>query len=190
MFAVCVVGRLVQTQQTQVDTNKFLFEISDPTSLNHLMVFMTGVAPLEPGFGATIHFGFPNNTGEVQWKFLGSLSNEKPSALYQVKDHKETMADTGMDVVTSNARVGISIEPLEVVKQQQDALSFQTGHVSSRLTTVTAVAIAQKILEHFYNYVSSFFDAGETAKVVNTWYGIMQSKLAKDPDYYHPTKHS
>ena len=48
-FAIVVSGRLVQTDFQQVDINKFLITIPNVDSINHIVVFMTGQQPLQPG---------------------------------------------------------------------------------------------------------------------------------------------
>lgn len=49
LFAIVVSGRLVQTDFQQVDINKWLITIPNVDSINHIVVFMTGTQPLQPG---------------------------------------------------------------------------------------------------------------------------------------------
>ena len=56
MFGCIVAGRLVQTNMQQVDASKYLFELTDPSSINHLVVFLTGLQAFPPGYAATVHF--------------------------------------------------------------------------------------------------------------------------------------
>ena len=50
MFGLIVSGRLVDTAPAQVDSNKFGFQIADPDSINHIVVFMLGTVPFDPGY--------------------------------------------------------------------------------------------------------------------------------------------
>ncbi len=42
MFGCLVAGRMVQSNLVQVDNSKFLFEIDDATSVNHIVIFLLG----------------------------------------------------------------------------------------------------------------------------------------------------
>lgn len=53
MFGCIVAGRLVQTNLRQVDQTKFLFDLSDPHSINHIVIFMLGTQPFPEGYSAT-----------------------------------------------------------------------------------------------------------------------------------------
>lgn len=79
MFGCIVAGRLVQTNLRQVDSTKWVFDLPEAHSINHIVVFLTGETPFPPGFAATVHFHWPStyNLGAASWQCLGMLSNEK-----------------------------------------------------------------------------------------------------------------
>ena len=69
---MCVLHELhiqlqVQTNLQQVDVNKYVFELTDAQAINHIVVFLLGTIPFQPGFGATVHLLWPNK----EWQFLG-----------------------------------------------------------------------------------------------------------------------
>ncbi|KAF7728735.1 hypothetical protein EC973_005572 [Apophysomyces ossiformis] len=177
MFGCIAAGRLVQTNLQQVDVNKYVFELSDAQTINHLVVFLLGTIPFEPGFAATVHLLWPNK----EWQFLGIISNEKPSAIFRLRT---TQPNTETFPI-GNATLGISIEPLEAVLQQQQAQQMQLVVKSNQMNH--AAQIAQKILENLYNYVTSFMqDSSEGVlplKAFQTWYDNLGRKLANDPNY-------
>ncbi|KAG0167348.1 hypothetical protein DFQ28_006139 [Apophysomyces sp. BC1034] len=179
MFGCIAAGRLVQTNLQQVDVNKYVFELSDAQTINHLVVFLLGTIPFEPGFAATVHLLWPNK----EWQFLGIVSNEKPSAIFRLK----TMTTMNEALPLGNATLGISVEPLEVVMQQQQAQQLQLVVKSNNNHLNQAGYVAQKILENLYNYVTSFMqDSNEGVlplKAFQTWYDNLGRKLANDPTY-------
>lgn len=62
MFGVIAAGRMVDTNPSQVDSTKYLVQLHDASSINHLVVFLLGSIPFPPGFGATVHFLWPSTT--------------------------------------------------------------------------------------------------------------------------------
>lgn len=57
----------MQTNLQQVDVNKYVFELSDAQNINHIVVFLLGTIPFEPGYAATVHLLWPNK----EWQLLG-----------------------------------------------------------------------------------------------------------------------
>lgn len=125
---------------TQVDT------------IQHLTVFLT--QPLPPDAGCTVHFMLP--LLNQPWKFLGILTNEKPSATFKLGNMQSSPA----------AQLGLSIEPLASVigqqqlnqqQQQQNKLKLLTSSSSGAAEEQnTTKEIASKLLESLYNHVMSF----------------------------------
>ncbi|KAG9291379.1 hypothetical protein G9A89_003483 [Geosiphon pyriformis] len=173
MFGCIVAGRLIQTNLQQIDTNKFVFELPDALTINHIVVFLLGTVPFEPGYAATVHFLWPG--GEDGWKLLGMLSNEKPSAIFRLRGaiipsgtsstssitSKLLTEGTSMDLnedafVPSQitATLGISIEPITVVETAISAITAQISYPPGGPDNLSQVAI--NILKNLYNYVTSF----------------------------------
>ncbi|KAF0438086.1 DUF775-domain-containing protein [Gigaspora margarita] len=186
MFGCIVAGRLIQTNLQQVDVNKYVFEIPDAGTVNHIVVFLLGTTPFEPGYAATVHFWWPG--GEHGWKLLGMLSNEKPSAIFRLRGSvipgtnassnafsfgsnklitNYNTDDMSMDVneLTSTttsvtATVGISIEPIAMVDSQIATLpqTFNQPQTSSSggITPELISQITQNTIRNLYNYATSF----------------------------------
>ena len=208
MFGFIASGQLVRVDAQQVDANKFVFLVPDAGSIGHMVVFLTGAMPFGPGFAATVHFGWPKD-GAMSWQLLGALSNEKPSAIFRVSGVKSSSGggstydgDVMMDGegATSNfvspspatavAQIGISIEPEAVVQEQMREKA--AGAASKQLTRVGAseeaevMTIARKLLQHFYNYVSSFMGPNTDAaamRIMQDWYNTVERKVKLDPSW-------
>uniref|UniRef100_V5I365 Uncharacterized protein n=1 Tax=Ixodes ricinus TaxID=34613 RepID=V5I365_IXORI len=89
LFGAIVTGRLVQTDFQTIDQTKFLMNIPDPASINHIVVFLTGAQPFPEGLGGSVYFSWPSPDAVGNWQYLGFISNEKPSAIFKVSKHKE-----------------------------------------------------------------------------------------------------
>ncbi|KAI8342264.1 hypothetical protein BC941DRAFT_412292 [Chlamydoabsidia padenii] len=198
MFGCIAAGRLVQTNLQQVDVNKYIFELSDAQSINHLVVFLLGNIPFEPGFAATVHLLWPNK----DWQLLGGLSNEKASAIFRIRGTGQTIGQP--------ATLGISIEPVATVEQQLTTLSStslvksNTIPYSNPIPMSEVGQMASRVIENLYNYVTSFavqdmpmngFALGDVTdhgylpvKAFQTWYNNLSRKLANDPNYLSSDK--
>ncbi|KAF9117615.1 hypothetical protein BGW39_002005, partial [Mortierella sp. 14UC] len=205
----------VQTNLQQVDINKFTFQLDDAEAINHIVVFLLGTMPFQEGFAATVHLLWPNKT----WQLLGMLSNEKASAIFRLKTSGSkstaaqqstgaTISDMSMDTPSSTtapitATLGISIEPIDVVKSQIATLSTSSASTtfnipSNALVPLSSVnsattaspdsvaAIAQKVMSHLYNHVTSFATAvvpqGSTVLVPTGGPGSAMGVLANQAD--------
>ncbi|CAI2179561.1 7162_t:CDS:2 [Funneliformis geosporum] len=145
MFGCIVAGRLIQTNLQQVDVNKYIFELPDAATVNHIVVFLLGTIPFDPGYAATVHFLWPGS--ESGWKLLGMLSNDKPSAIFRLRGtiipSSGQNPTFGTRLITSGAisldsnvssvtaTLGISIEPISVIEAQIANLPPQINSASS-----------------------------------------------------------
>nr|CDQ00997.1 Bm4011, isoform c [Brugia malayi] len=53
VFGVIVAGRPIQTDFVQMSRTEFVIEVADSGSVNHVVVFLTGVAPFPADTGGT-----------------------------------------------------------------------------------------------------------------------------------------
>ncbi|KAJ2032527.1 hypothetical protein IW146_008483 [Coemansia sp. RSA 922] len=160
MFGCIVAGRLVQTNLQQVDVNKYVFELPDAHSINHIVVFLLGTVPFEPGYAATVHLLWPNKS----WQMLGALSNDKPSAIFRLKATITPEEAASMPGV--NAELGISIEPIQAVEQQLQQMRQQSGGSSAVVVTQqqgqqnpsaqVVRQFAERTLQSLFDYAMSF----------------------------------
>ncbi|KAJ3185108.1 hypothetical protein HDU87_002674 [Geranomyces variabilis] len=166
----------------QVDATKYVFDLEDPESINHIVAFMTGIQAFPPGFAATVHFLWPSNP---TWQFLGILSNDKPSAIYRLGGNKKATQSNTSSLSSSSmmmddtllmtpgareltpAKLGISVETIEAVMAQAGQHGSGAGSSTGTSTTTASTAgalvknidpvlLTTKILESLYNYCSSF----------------------------------
>lgn len=140
--------------------------------------------------------------------FWHSLTNEKPSCIFRVKGNNTNSnnpqpADQQPAVT---ATLGISIEPLEVIQQQLATLPTGGEGASASALIKPGVSnlsdvgfLASRILEHLYNYVTSFttnnlpmgaVPLGVMAeqgyipmKAFQTWYENLGKKITNNPNY-------
>eukprot|EP00053_Salpingoeca_punica_P028014 m.26643 g.26643 ORF g.26643 m.26643 type:complete len:199 (+) comp9962_c0_seq1:84-680(+) len=192
MFGCLAATRLVDLSPMQVDVNRFIFTLAEPDSVNHLVVFLTGAMPFEPGFGASVHLCL--SQAEQNWQLLGFLSNEKPSAIFKISRAKPAVdaaalanpfSSMNMPQATNAALVGISVEPLADLAQQTP-VTQAAAPTASDLTLFT-----QRMLESLLNYASSFAVdiPGVTESligfsVVRRWHEQFMHKLMQDPLFW------
>ncbi|GBC08190.1 hypothetical protein RclHR1_07960006 [Rhizophagus clarus] len=205
MFGCIVAGRLIQTNIQQVDVNKYVFELPDAATINHIVVFLLGTIPFDPGYAATVHFLWPGNGSG--WKLLGMISNEKPSAIFRLRGTTISSSSAfgtrlltsginttqfGANISSITATLGISIEPINVVEEQVLSLPQQINASIPEYTT----QISTNVLKNLYNYATSFatsivpFDAQKigignsyiSTKIFQDWYDGFTRKVMMDPN--------
>ncbi|XP_006455332.1 hypothetical protein AGABI2DRAFT_209781 [Agaricus bisporus var. bisporus H97] len=193
MFGCCVAGRLLQTNLQQVDETHALFELPQASTINHVCVFLLGTVPFPDGYGATVHFFWPGKG----FQLLGMLSNEKPSAIFRLRGtfssntssnqshaaftSTSLMQTPGTDVT---AVLGLSIEPLDHIQAQMSNLNSALDKVTPDLTKNPTI-LADRIVKHLFNYVSSFIGSSRTVtpdvvvpmSIIGKWYDSFMSKL-------------
>ncbi|KAF8470369.1 hypothetical protein JB92DRAFT_3056095 [Gautieria morchelliformis] len=182
MFGCLLPGRALQTNLQQIDETHAIFTLENPASINHLCVFLLGTVPFPDGYAATVHFHWPGRGFQV----LGMLSNAKPSAIFRLRG-TYTPADgssgshaafssvangaTMNDVSATgdlHALLGLSIEPLSSALAQCASLPGTSSHIQPQpsgpagaLTrSIDPTALAEKVVKHLFNYLSSFVSGG------------------------------
>lgn len=171
--------------------------------MGHVVVFLTGTVPFNPGFAGAIYFGWPAPEGGVTWQYLGYISNEKPSAIFKLAKLKQTSVHTDpfsggtFDTITATtALIGITVETVnDIIAKQpaEDAVASTVGSYNEFCT---------KMLENFYNYASSFVigqidiativaqGGGNPSmtyvpmQTLQQWYEIFSKRLASNPNFW------
>ncbi|KAI8997842.1 hypothetical protein BDB01DRAFT_772641 [Pilobolus umbonatus] len=195
MFGYIAAGRLIQTNAQQVDVNKYVFELPDAASVNHIVVFL--LAPLDVGHAATVHLLWPNK----EWQLLGGLSNDKASAIFRLKTVETSVFNPPVPIT---ATLGISIEPISIVQQELMEKPSNTAIVKNGTNINQVGRTASVILENLYNYITSFtvqtlpmnaIPIGQLTengylplKTFQTWYDNLSRKLATNPHYLDEEK--
>ncbi|PIK50095.1 hypothetical protein BSL78_13021 [Apostichopus japonicus] len=185
----------VQTDVQQVDPTHFVCQITNPETVNHVVIFMTGSSPFPDGTGGAVHFGFASPTG-IHWHFVGFISNEKPSAIFKISGLKQNSPSAGPSFMGSmnplagnSSQIGISVEPLDQIVQQTPVSAAQASHMDN-VTQYTT-----KLLENFYNFASSFaINQSQMtpqpnvsfipSTVLDQWYQSFKRKLQQDPNFW------
>ncbi|KAF3907689.1 hypothetical protein AA313_de0207394 [Arthrobotrys entomopaga] len=211
-----------------VSQTEFLFSIPSAQSINHIVVFLLPTTQLPPEYAATVYFQWPGKP----FQLLGGLSAEKQSAIFRLKgaaihgvaaggvtagtSSSDTMIDeseafsygigiAGDDVT---AQLGISVEPIDLVRQKLMALPAHlssltntsqqpTGGLIPRPSTQVVrpapsrsdiPKLARKIIENAFNYLGSFSSGPPGAEVVpmrefQSWWNKFERKLANDSSF-------
>ncbi|OZC09989.1 hypothetical protein X798_03095 [Onchocerca flexuosa] len=199
VFGVIVAGRPIQTDFVQVSKTEFVIEVADSCSANHVVVFLTGVAPFPADTGGTVYIRWPKIGIETNWHYLGYIANDKPSAIFRVAQlHKMDavhdglfMSNLPMNVnAAGNAQIGISVEPLVVITSKVPAEGTTISQQSSFME------FAEKMLQNFVNHLQSFAirlprpeNPGEStdfisASAVQSWYTNFSRRLQQNPEFW------
>ncbi|MFH4982531.1 hypothetical protein AB6A40_009240 [Gnathostoma spinigerum] len=198
IFGVIVAGRLLQANFVQASETEFVTEVPDANTINHVVVFLTGVQPFPEGLGGSVFVGWPQDSGVMNWYYLGFICNSKPSAIFRVAQlHKLDTFDesvfSSMAMPTgghSSAQIGISVEQLSVISSRVPA----GGTTPSQQAAL--VEFSQKMLENFVNYAQSFvvrlpqpqnlgcIQEYIPASVIQSWYNNFKSRLQQNPNFW------
>ena len=129
-----------------------------------------------------MYFCWPQAGGGQAWQLLGTINNNKPSAIFRLvatvnygesivvsclmtcRISKLKSADENLNITNSfmslgqrsraNAMVGISVEPLVNIEGQTPAAMTEAAKVS------TFMEFGQKMVENLFNFASSFAVTG------------------------------
>uniref|UniRef100_U5EY44 Protein opi10 log n=1 Tax=Corethrella appendiculata TaxID=1370023 RepID=U5EY44_9DIPT len=193
-LGVIVSGRLVQTNFQQISDTHFLINIpdADGAGCNHIVVFLTGTTPFPEGLAGGVYFSWPDPNAPPNWQFLGYISNSKPSAIFKIGQLKKLheISNNSNSVFGSNlpishlAQIGVSVESESSLLQMTPATSANTY-----------LQFGQKMLENFFNFVSSFSltqsqmvpnpnEAFVPLNSVQTWYSNFQRRLEQNPNFW------
>ncbi|VDK81976.1 unnamed protein product [Litomosoides sigmodontis] len=200
VFGVIVAGRPIQTDFVQVSRTEFVIEVADSGSVNHVVVFLTGIAPFPADTGGNVYIRWPKVGTETNWHYLGYIGNDKPSAIFRVAQlHKTDAVHDGLFVsnistngnVVGSAQIGISVEPLAVITNKVSAEGATVSQQSSFLE------FADKMLQSFVNYLQSFAvrlprpdNPRESAdfissSAVQSWYTNFSRRLQQNPEFWN-----
>jgi len=194
MFGCLESGRIVQTNAQQVDANRFVFTIEKANQIQHIAVFLLGTIALPEGFGASIFFGWPPYQ---DWKYLGYLTNAKPSAIFRLQTKGAGGGGIDIDMGMERdenvvAQIGISIEPLNMIESR--AASLSTSIVPATTPSNGAVSFqnmqefATKMCGNLFNYLRSFASQATgdmiPGSALDKWYENFQRKIKNDPNFW------
>lgn len=203
MFGVIVSGRPVLTDAQAVSETQFAFQIPSTPSFSHIVVFLLPGTTLPDGTAAAVYAQLPNTT---EFKLLGAIANEKPSAIFKVNNKAGGPAGGGLgdeDAMIDEAAplngaavpplaLGISVEPamqvaanLEQKKAPDAANPLASNAVVLRgQNTVTTKVMAQRIIKNCYDFLTSW-GSGDTVplKAFQAWWTKFENKIEHDPSF-------
>ena len=81
MFSVIPANRPCLTTFVNISPTQFAFSFPSSPYFSHLVVFIIPGNNLPPNTAAGVHIQLP---GSAEFRFLGAISNEKPSAIFRV----------------------------------------------------------------------------------------------------------
>lgn len=136
---------------------------------------------------ATVYLNFKTSPCSADnWVYYGFLGSEKASVIFKIlpqsKETELTTVNVPLDTFY-NLQVGISIENAAVTETLKPAVDAQK--------VASNVNLVRKIVQNFYNFVSSFVGGGISAetsfflsKLMNEWLTKVGSKIELDPEYF------
>ncbi|XP_059054663.1 protein OPI10 homolog [Achroia grisella] len=195
VFGLIVSGRLVQTDFTPLSETRYLIVIPEVDSINHAVVFLTGLAPLPLGTAAMVYWSWPDPAAPPNWQLLGHISNSKPSAIFKISnlkklhelsDENKFMSAFGQQKICHDAQLGISIEPETNIQLLASSVADQASDY---------VTFAQKMLDNLVNFVASFSLTQEQMtptpgisyiplNTLHTWYQNFERRLQQNPNFW------
>ncbi|KAL4887630.1 hypothetical protein BJY04DRAFT_176325 [Aspergillus karnatakaensis] len=192
MFSIILPGRPCLTDIVAIDpqptgqATKYAFTFPLQPSFSELVVFFLPGTVLPTDTAAAIYIQYPG----AEFKFIGALANEKPSALITVKPPRRTedqdedeMLDEG-GVGGNNGEggtvtVGISIEGVQVVAPLLATLEAEKASTGTTGTTgpstdlirqtpqqkgISTKVLAQRIIGNAFNFLASFAAGDSTGR--------------------------
>jgi len=187
MFGVIVSGRPVLTDVQTISQTQFAFTLPAAPPFSHLVVFLLPGIVLPADTAAAVYVQLP---GSPEFKLLGAIANEKPTAIFKVNNKAigidgvgnddDAMVDEGVATpqppqpplsngVGGNVMLGISVEPAAQVAANLAQINAQAAPASSGMelvrrtpgsSPVPTKVLAQKIIKNAFNFLASFAGNG------------------------------
>jgi len=201
-FGVIVSGRPVLTDAQIISPTQVAYHIPSSPSFSHIVVFLLPGTTLPDGTAAAVYAQLPGN-GE--FKLLGAIANEKPSAIFKVKNGNaaggglgddDAMVDEGAST-TAPLALGISLEPAAQVAAALEQKKAQEAGGASAAAAAGAGAmvvhgqgkvdtkvLAQRIIKNCYDFLTSW-GSGDTVplKAFQAWWTKFEGKIERDPGF-------
>lgn len=191
MFSVILPGRPCLTEFTNVDPTKFALQFPSAPHFSHIVIFLLPGQVLPPDAAAAVYIQFPNQT---DFKLLGAIGNEKPSAIFRVRMPESLAQSPGL------ISLGISIEPQSTIAAQLATLESSDPSLSSESTALvkrppSTKVLAQRIIQNAFNFLASFAgnvqNAGPNGQAIEVvplksfqdWWTKFERRVEMDPGF-------
>jgi hypothetical protein len=208
MFGVVISGRPVLTEAQAISETQFAFTIPSTPSFSHIVAFLLPGTTLPDGTAAAVYVQLP---GSTEFKLLGAIANDKPSAIFKLNNKAggpaggglggddDAMVDEGTPAAptgaVANLTLGISVEPAAQVlanleqKKTQAAATSATPSTGLELVklgqnTTTTKVLAERIIKNCYDFLTSW-GTGDTVPIraFQAWWTKFEAKLERDPGF-------
>ncbi|KAL2830863.1 hypothetical protein BDW59DRAFT_140896 [Aspergillus cavernicola] len=213
MFSVIIPGRPCLTDIVAIDSQpngqatKFAFNFPLTPYFTDIVVFFLPGTVLPQDTAAAIYIQYPDS----EFRFIGALANENPSAVIKVRPPRRTeaqdedqMLDDGSAAGSNNSAVvtlGISIEPVQVVAPQVTALEGETSSLGGTSTDlvrqtpqqrgISTKVLAQRIIGNAFNFLASFASGNSSnpgqdvvpLKAFQDWWTKFERRVNMDPTF-------
>lgn len=151
--------------------------------------------------------------GTTDFKLLGAIANEKPSAIFKVNTKAggpaggglgsdDAMVDEGVSMEAANGSsaplaLGISVEPAQQVAAALEQNKARDAAISATTTvsqgnelvvrgqrSVETKVLAQRIIKNCYDFLTSW-GTGDTVplKAFQAWWTKFEGKIERDPGF-------
>ena len=198
MFGVIPANRACLTNFVAVSPTQFALSFPSSPHFSHLVVFILPGNTIPPGTAAGVHIELP---GSAQFRFLGAIGNEKPSAFFRLNLPGGT---SGSEPGIGDINLGISVEPMTSIQAQLAALESQS-QLPLKLSAPPIAAssamqlqrplpqtkeLAQRIIKNAFNFLASF--AGESGpggqevvplRSFQDWWTKFERRVESDPGF-------
>ena len=206
MFGLIAATTPLRTDFRPVDgsnNTKFTLTVTSPgdlpsplTAINELVFFLLPGAAyvIPPNSGVLIYWQVEvSPTVQSGFELLGSLTLlEKQSDIFRTgwSEREEFMTLSSNQPVKVN--IGISIEPMEVVRNLTADMSTTPRMMTNSGAPDKRPMVAQKIAQDLYNFMLSFDTGGATgsqhmtvpANIFDRWWRRFENKLRRDPNFF------
>ncbi|KAH7130459.1 hypothetical protein B0J11DRAFT_252367 [Dendryphion nanum] len=208
MFGVIVSGRPVLTDSQPVSETQFAFSIPSQPSFSHIVVFLLPGTSLPDGTAAAV---YAQLAGSSEYKLLGAIANEKPSAIFKINNKAggpagggiggddDAMVDEGLAApilgAIGNVMLGISVESAQVVAANLEQVKVERAAASATPSTglelvrrgentIDRKVLAQRIIKNCYDFLTSW-GSGDTVplKAFQAWWTKFENKIERDPGF-------
>jgi hypothetical protein len=206
---VIVSGRPILVEPSSIiSPTQFAFQIPSQPTFSHIVVFLLPGVTLPDGTAAAVYAQLP---GTSEFKLLGAIANEKPSAIFKINAKADGPAGGGLgdeDAMvegvsmsnndnTAPLALGISVEPVQQVAAALEHKKAQNAAASASLNggagnemvlhgqrSVETKVLAQRIIKNCYDFLTSW-GTGDTVplKAFQAWWTKFEGKIERDPGF-------